>query len=262
MAELPNLGRHCGWSLCQQLDFLPLECRHCQLTFCKEHLPFASHACAKKPDRVLSADECRLAEGFECTFEGCQRRELVAVTCGQCQRQVCLDHRLPTQHNCPSVEIQAEINLEISKKEEALSKEISIAKKEVEEQLAKQLKAAKNRARAAKVQLMKLKSKASLAKRGLNIAQSERLHFLVKTPVGGEEVLVVSKEWSLGRVLDFTAEQCCTKNTNNVPNTPKLRLVQEDGTLIDENRLDSTTATLVEKGELCDGQTVVLRYFD
>jgi hypothetical protein len=132
----------------------------------------------------------------------------------------------------------------------------------VEEHLANQLRNAKNRARAAKVQLMKLKSKASIAKRGLNIAQQERVHLLVKVPEGGEgQVLVVSKEWSLGRVLDTAADLCSQKNTNNVPNTPKLRLVNEDLSLIDQNKLDSKVAKLIEAGEMCDGQTVLLKYF-
>ncbi|KAK6030994.1 hypothetical protein OSTOST_02863 [Ostertagia ostertagi] len=29
MAELPNLGRHCGAKLCNQLDFRPIRCDAC-----------------------------------------------------------------------------------------------------------------------------------------------------------------------------------------------------------------------------------------
>ncbi|XP_065351682.1 AN1-type zinc finger protein 1-like [Cloeon dipterum] len=262
MAEFPELGHHCGFEGCQQLDFLPLECHYCQQTFCKEHLPFIQHSCNKKPDRVLSADECITVEGHKCSLDGCQRRELVPVLCGECRQQTCLDHRTPAQHNCPSLDVQAELALQCSQKDAALKEEVQLAKKEVEDQLARQLKVAKNRARAAKVQLMKLKSKAALAKRGLEIAQLERLHFLVKMPSGKEEVVVVSKEWSLGRVVDFTASLCSLKNTNNVPNTPKLRLVHDDNGMIDNNRLDSKLSCLVDKNELCDGQTLSIRYFD
>jgi hypothetical protein len=129
--------------------------------------------------------------------------------------------------------------------------------------LAKQLKNAKNRTRAAKVQLMKLKSKASILKRGQQIAQVERVHFLVKSPDGGEgQVVVVSHLWSLGRVVDLAAELCTLKNSNNLPNTPKLRLLHDDESMIDENRLDGRVKELISKGELCDGESLLLKFFD
>lgn len=134
---------------------------------------------------------------------------------------------------------------------------------QVDELLAKQLKNAKNRARAAKVQLMKLKSKASILKRGQQIAQLERVHLLVKAPGGGEgQVVVVSHLWSLGRVVDLAAELCALKNTNNLPNTPKLRLLHDDESMIDENRLDSRVKELITKGELCDGESLLLQFFE
>jgi len=131
MAELPSLGRHCGWPACQQLDFLPLECGYCSATFCKQHLPFDSHACPKRQDRVLEADECRTSEGFGCSWQDCKRRELVAVLCSQCGLQICLDHRLATQHDCPSLKQQADVALKCAQKEEAFNKEASLAKQQV-----------------------------------------------------------------------------------------------------------------------------------
>jgi AN1-type zinc finger protein 1 len=131
MAELPTIGRHCGWQACQQLDFLPLECKHCQLTFCKDHLPFSSHSCPKRPDRVLDASECHSVEGYGCKWQDCPKRELVAILCSQCSLQVCLDHRLANQHNCPSLKEQAEAAQKCVEKEEAFRKEAQLAKQQV-----------------------------------------------------------------------------------------------------------------------------------
>jgi len=111
---------------------------------------------------------------------------------------------------------------------------------------------------------MKLKSRASVAKIGLQIAQLERVHLLVEVASGGGEgqVLVVSRQWSLGRVVDVAAERCALKNTNNLPNTPRLRLVHQDLSTIDENKLDAKLDALLEKGEVSDGETLLLQYFD
>eukprot|EP01100_Stratorugosa_tubuloviscum_P013586 TRINITY_DN689_c1_g1_i1.p1 TRINITY_DN689_c1_g1~~TRINITY_DN689_c1_g1_i1.p1 ORF type:complete len:183 (-),score=67.87 TRINITY_DN689_c1_g1_i1:146-694(-) len=43
--EFPNLGKHCEFEECQQLDFLPFKCNCCKKNFCLEHRTFESHNC-------------------------------------------------------------------------------------------------------------------------------------------------------------------------------------------------------------------------
>ncbi|XP_037091048.1 AN1-type zinc finger protein 1-like [Pollicipes pollicipes] len=100
MAELPELGRHCGLAACRQLDFLPLVCAHCQVTFCRHHVAADVHSCDKAP-QPAEADLTASTRVYGCHVAGCTAAELTPVTCPGCQRPCCLTHRHEAEHDCP-----------------------------------------------------------------------------------------------------------------------------------------------------------------
>jgi predicted nucleic acid binding AN1-type Zn finger protein len=53
--EFPTLGERCSQAGCGQLDFLPLKCNYCKISFCKEHAnPPENHQCTVgRPNREI-----------------------------------------------------------------------------------------------------------------------------------------------------------------------------------------------------------------
>lgn len=136
-ADLLSIGKHCAE--CDQLDFLPLECSHCKLQFCKEH--FSDHRCPNAPTfdgvennkqvivcpvcargvekrgeidpNILIEEHCRSQEcdpgnysrvhsREKCPGVGC-RVKLTTVnsyTCRYCGISTCVRHRFQADHEC------------------------------------------------------------------------------------------------------------------------------------------------------------------
>ncbi len=121
--EFPNLGSHCSFSECKQLDFLPFSCS-CGEKFCLTHrlplqhnCPVRSDAnlvptvvvfcpiCSKQyklfdfedPDQVINAHmqmaQCRpkKEKSVKCIAKGCQvKAPNSLIQCTVCKQNVCL----------------------------------------------------------------------------------------------------------------------------------------------------------------------------
>jgi len=133
--EFPDLGRHCSYSFCNRLDFLPVKCDACEKLFCKDHVRYDDHNCqfaykknvqvpvcplcnrpvpvskGETPDLIVSAHidrDCqsdpakkkRKAYSNRCSFSKCKVKELIPVVCQVCRRNFCLRHRHPQDHDC------------------------------------------------------------------------------------------------------------------------------------------------------------------
>ncbi|XP_053413171.1 AN1-type zinc finger protein 2A isoform X2 [Nycticebus coucang] len=132
--EFPDLGKHCSEKTCKQLDFLPLKCDACKQDFCKDHFTCAAHRCPfafKKDVQVPVCPLCNIPipvkKGeipdvvvgdhidrdckhpgknkkkiftFQCSKEGCKKKEMLQVACDQCHGNFCIQHRHPLDHNC------------------------------------------------------------------------------------------------------------------------------------------------------------------
>ncbi|KAK7496423.1 hypothetical protein BaRGS_00012345 [Batillaria attramentaria] len=117
--EFPHLGQHCSNAACKQLDFLPMNCDACGQTFCKDHIHYETHSCAKSyekdnqvpvcplcnspcpvkkgesPDVVVGqhidndclsdpAKERRKIYTNKCSYKSCKQKELIPVKCETC----------------------------------------------------------------------------------------------------------------------------------------------------------------------------------
>ncbi|XP_047127137.1 AN1-type zinc finger protein 2A isoform X1 [Hydra vulgaris] len=140
--ELPNIGKNCSLSTCNQLDFLPIICDCCKKTFCKEHAHYDNHVCPTATLKDRRAPTCPLCNKIvsilphesidqkvndhiendcksdlakhtrsqRCIAKGCKNRELVPVLCSLCKQIVCLRHRHESNHNCPGENVRKKRN--------------------------------------------------------------------------------------------------------------------------------------------------------
>ncbi|ERN07379.1 hypothetical protein AMTRI_Chr12g274900 [Amborella trichopoda] len=131
-----DLGKHCSWAECNQLDFLPFTCDGCRRDFCAEHRSYESHDCSKAHPKnrvVILCDLCsasmETAEDLEkhqensreceenrkqkqkkrCSVGGC--REILTfsntIACKSCGMKTCLKHRFPRDHACGACAVAA-----------------------------------------------------------------------------------------------------------------------------------------------------------
>ena len=256
--ELPDLGKHCFVSHCKQLDFLPFECIHCLMTFCKDHFGLESHDCEKKPNNTVT-EKRRNEDVYMCSVDGCRKTELAPIRCSRCDVQVCLAHRAEQDHACSKFELPKE---RMVKTREVVE---SIAKKNDGEAVSKTKlhRNPKAQRMAAKVQLMKLKQK---SKGEQSLPQEERIYLRVILPRESKTSpavgAFVSRKWSMGRVIDALASSCGVQNRNNVAGTKKLRVFRfQDGHNL-SLELEKPMEQLVEGEQVFNGDSVVLEYMD
>lgn len=89
--ELPSLDKHCSHKDCQQLDFLPLECK-CKQLFCAKHFTLHAQVCPLKND-VVTEEKKKIADVYKCSEPGCGSTSLVALICENCKKHFCVNHR-------------------------------------------------------------------------------------------------------------------------------------------------------------------------
>lgn len=253
------VGGECA--VCGSVDFLPFPCSLCRAVFCAQHTK--GHGCDAAAPVPSAEGESSPLPVFPCALPGCHQSERVAVACLRCQSNFCLRHRHPPDHKCPEVPLspeeeqtrQAEARLKqiVASRQEAQSKEEEEAKKSTDEAAPKKLKGSKNPKLAAKVQLMRLKGKARVCGGASTL---DRLHFLVllpeprKLPNGSAHSCVAyPDQWKLGRALDELVSSA------RLPGQDWCLLRHSDGVALP---LGDTLHSLVEGGELRDGETLLL----
>ncbi|CAN6448463.1 unnamed protein product [Victoria cruziana] len=58
--DILDLGRHCQFDECHQLDFLPFKCDGCKKVFCLEHRTYRSHSCHRAEHRSREVVICNV----------------------------------------------------------------------------------------------------------------------------------------------------------------------------------------------------------
>ncbi|OXU16364.1 hypothetical protein TSAR_007343 [Trichomalopsis sarcophagae] len=233
---LGTLSVQCFIKECNQLDFLPLDCKYCKNIFCKNHFNTASHSCPQLAENV--AENTGKANLFHCSQMQCTTKSAVEMTC---------DTR------------QSELERWSKPKEEFLE-----TKKIVDTELRNKLKKSKNSALAIKVQLMKLKNKSV----GPSIVPvGDRCYFSVHPPINngskifdGSRGAYVSVNWSIGKVIDSISNSLNIPNSNNLANVQKLRMFHYLNGNIVTSQMDIILSELFRIGSLVDGQDIILEY--
>jgi len=247
MAEL-DLGTHCDFASCHQLDFLPFTCSLCKQVFCLTHNVPSSHMCpfeGKTSDLPQFTGE----KSFSCCKDECTKRELQPIICQACDRNFCLAHRHQVDHLCPLLE----------KKKETMIQTKEHVQKIVESKSGKKSgQGRKSKATAAKVALMKMKLK---AKGDTSVLAIDRIYLQIIPPLetSNSQYMYFSKVWSVGRVVDEASILGGIANQNNIASAKKLRMFDaDDGHMFPvECKLEEL---LNEAGGLYSGGNVILEY--
>ena len=231
--ELPQLGEHCSHLECKQLDFLPIQCVKCKLTFCRNHIADYMHKCTASDCRTLQNEKTILTERktdvskfHECCYGDCKQREIVLIKCGECDLQTCLKHRFPAAHECYKLKKK---QIDAAKPKEKIEKMIHPKLKNVPPYCNKVGR--KSKKTAEKVNEMKLKMKSAGDSR---IPVSERTYFYVHIiPQERTLPMFFSCEFTVGKVLDTIAAYTTLKNENNKKHSKKLRLINGNNDILE-----------------------------
>merc|ERR1739845_55169 len=99
--ELPHIGKHCELKSCNKLDYLPIKCNKCNLTFCDSHHEPKSHKCPKlQPKHEPSAPKKKTKKSNPCMMPACRGFNLVPMLCHKCGLNFCVKHRFAQDHAC------------------------------------------------------------------------------------------------------------------------------------------------------------------
>lgn len=118
----------------------------------------------------------------------------------------------------------------------------------------------KSKSMANKLQLMRIKNKAT----GSNtIPTSDRVYFNIIFRQNDKIWPVfVSKTWSVGRIIDAIAVECKLRNNNNKSTEKKLRLFKQDNKQLITKNLSTCMVELLNCGHIIDGETLIIEYVD
>ena len=170
------------------------------------------------------------------------------VLCDKCDASHCLTHRHYDSHKCP--------------KNISEEKPKALVVKPMVKSSSPNVKGTKNQSLALKVALMKLKQKASGQS---SIPMDERLYFKVNFQKSAQnnnfdvKEVFLSKEWSIGKCIDWLSSHLSLINNNNNPLAPKLVLSVDSG---DKQILlmSHTLKQLESEGLVSNGDTLCLKY--
>jgi predicted nucleic acid binding AN1-type Zn finger protein len=273
------IGKHCQFSYCNQLDFLPFRCESCKGTFCLDHRTETSHQCPKAGEWAAKR---RLAQQSTPSGNGKTLRDAVevkrpcaslacktvigsaltpAVHCPTCNRYYCLQHRLKEDHNCKDlVPIGARPSASGTQTDwarTALGKLKAWGSAQREATATRVLPKPKPSSTAAR--LVAVNELKKTAKGDDKIPPEKRVYLYVeaeaatttaKYPKGS---FFYSKDWVIGRVLDAAARSLMVENVNNqgTDEKDKLRVFHvEQGRLLEYSEKVGTV--------LVSGNTIVL----
>ncbi|KAH7731353.1 zinc finger protein [Aphelenchoides avenae] len=131
MAEFPDLGKHCSYSRCNLLDFLPMRCDACKEVYCSGHIMYDTHECHSSYKKNVQVPVCPLCNRPVPTAKGelpdvkvgehidnrlpigpsdgeeksrlqepMLAKALVPILCRDCKRNFCIKHRHADDHQC------------------------------------------------------------------------------------------------------------------------------------------------------------------
>ncbi|CAC5387340.1 unnamed protein product [Mytilus coruscus] len=228
MAEFPNVGNHCSFETCKQLDFLSFVCDSCTKTFCLDHKFPDKHSCSLE-----------FATFTNKKYEGVKKMS---------------SQFLFKPQTSPGTQMY-KVRSKGRKCQTALHVQKILESKPSKQDGKKPKKASKT---AAKVALMKMKMKATGEK---GIPEPEKVYMLIYLPKElslAAKPMYFSKTWSFGRCIDFVASSVQMKNENNTGSEKKLRLFNhESGQLLP---MEKTLDSLLSEEVIFSGSSVILEY--
>ena len=234
IGDVEAIGAHCSDEFCHVKTFLPFTCQHCKKKFCEDHWRPDWHKCraikAKKDEKEvkLPGKPTLATHDKQCFSIKCKTLidtlQQPAVHCDTCRRDYCLKHRMREDHDCdkipPLLPSQSTFELRKERGISALKNFRAWANKKAEATKPSRIsiKSAKPRQPTGLAAINDLKREARGDK---TIAHEKRVYLFAeasadtttaKYPSGK---FFYSKEWAIGRLLDYTAKELQVENVNN-----------------------------------------------
>ncbi|KAI3652246.1 hypothetical protein MP228_003549 [Amoeboaphelidium protococcarum] len=266
--ELPDVGKQCSLSQCQQIDFLPIKCDKCLQYFCGEHR--LSHGCVQveselqsnvvNPGSMSGKIGNNQVKEF-CPLSDCKVSLLNMKwsTCDDCNQKFCLKHRNKLDHNCISADLQVQVKWQQRSQVNALLQKNGLPA--IESSNASTSKQSKQRAATKassnpKVELMRIKMK---AKGDQSTPMDQRLFIKCRQFAEDDSAikyLFVSNKCTMGKFIDIVASTCQVRNVNNSladdQTGERLVLQLADDSLIGEtvdNRLTLPVCDFIQQAD-------------
>ncbi|CAG9859467.1 unnamed protein product [Phyllotreta striolata] len=255
--EFPTAGKHCAHSTCNRLDFLPLQCK-CGRVFCSDH--FRSHCEQCEQSKYLKEDELKTIDNvLVCSHPGCKERSIVPLICERCKRHYCIKHRHLSECQAKDAETIRQEKEKYAAPVRVFNEAKAAVDLQVETTLNEAKKKSKTREMANKVQLMKIKSKATGSKA---IPTADRLYFNV-TYADRTAPVFVSSHWSLGRAIDAISQEMKLQNNNHKANEKKLKLFKKgDERCVVSDNFSINLKQLLEERVIIDGDCLIIDYVE
>lgn len=252
--EFPNIGKQCAHSLCKQLEYLPLVCK-CGEIFCSEHYNIHTQYC-EVSNFLTEAKSKEIKNVLICSYVNCKERSIVPLICGRCKKHFCVKHRHLVECDDKDEKTLRSEKEKYAAPIRAFNEVKTVVDKQLEKNLALLKSKPKNREMANKVQLMKMKNKATGLK---TVPTINRVYFNI-TYSENSFPIFVSNQWSLGRAIDVIAHEIKLQNNNNKATGTKLRLFKKEGNANISSDLSITIKKLVDDNVLFDGDSLLINY--
>ncbi|KAL4993480.1 hypothetical protein BDV10DRAFT_179052 [Aspergillus recurvatus] len=248
--DLESIGRHCEYSYCNQLDFLPFRCMSCRGTFCLDHRTETAHHCsnegewARRRDGSTSATSTptqkpTIYNSDQCAHISC--KTLIntlkdpGVKCPECRREYCLRHRLREEHDCAKIAPRSGTGGSAAPNETIRSMFAKVRSWGKDKSQAAVAAAAaakpKPKANSPAARMVAVNAMKKAAKGDASIPADKRIYVHVvgtsetqgTDPPNGD--FWFDSRWKVGRILDDAAKRLGVENLNNrVGEEARLRI--------------------------------------
>lgn len=245
--DLESIGRHCQFTYCHQLDFLPFRCESCKGTFCLEHRTETAHKCthagewARNRRKQAGDNDNSLASSLpptkptiynspQCSEPRCKTLihtlQNTGVHCQNCNREYCLKHRLREDHDCAKLtplgaRPGSQTGPTQTEKAKLAFSRLRTWGKDKSTSVANLAPKPKSKPNSAASRIARLNALKSSAKGDPKLDMQKR-HYLhveasadtttAKFPTGD---FYFNSDWSVGKVLDDSARRLQVQNVNN-----------------------------------------------
>ncbi|XP_064393339.1 AN1-type zinc finger protein 1-like isoform X1 [Halichondria panicea] len=242
-----DVGEHCFFPQCNRLDFLPFVCDLCHQTFCKYHRVPSSHNYEHIDTNIISTLPEKQEFLFHCSLPSCKKRHVTSVVCESCEQSYCIQHRHQEDHSCPALIVAEQHSTRTVR-----GRPLGQPAKATGTSGVKGGSSSKHTS--GKVALMKLKMRAvgldSIPQvcSGVVAGEVDRVYFEVELPrTSGlpNTSMFVSKEWCVGRTVDYIAQRFKLKNDNHKAHAQKLCLYCEGAVLGMSHKLQDLVHTVI-----------------
>eukprot|EP00049_Salpingoeca_infusionum_P005963 m.99706 g.99706 ORF g.99706 m.99706 type:complete len:325 (+) comp13149_c0_seq5:52-1026(+) len=228
MAEaLEHIGRRCEHEHCGQKDFLPIACDRCKLHFCQEHI--LRHPCVAEEQEQKTFTKYKREKCQNPTVK-CNERAMPDWECSHCQLRLCPSHRVPKDHACSILAVEAETKMAAKRHKDKVEKRQSQVKSKAALKSARKLM--NDNPTAKKLLNMKIRSKAKVLGKALDALSPNPVNLVVARLVDGTDVVeavqsvVAPGGWTIGKLLDTAGPLLRFTVQNHDPSKPRIDAFQ------------------------------------